>query len=919
MAFHWRDHSAREQLPIDDYLGNIVHLLGENQVIIVEAETGAGKSTRIPQALLLETPHEITVTQPRRPAVRWIAKRVAWEMNEEPGNLVGWKLYGEDPVWSENTRCLFRVDQSLANWIRRYDRLPDGVIIVDEAHERHISTDALLIMLKRLLPTSPNTKLLITSATIDTEKFSKYFWDAPVLKIQGRCYPVETKMQELFLGEHHTEGAIRAAKNVIESFLDGELTIQSKEVEDERVLVEKGTILVFLPGEEDIRNAVSELEGLVEALREQLYSVRSVTFEKEEAWRKGEEQEEEGGLYTIEIFPCHGRLSPAELDRTQGVEIPENTLRVVCTTDIARTSATFPEVVGVIDSLQIKRPFVDARGVAHLDKISVSRAEADQAKGRAGRTQPGFYIPISFYVEFMRLDLWPMPAILREPLTSVVLQFIDAGINPRECEYIDNPGIQKIAAAIERLKKLEALDDDENITEIGKLLVKFPLDPERAKMLITAESYGVLSEAIIAAACMEQENIFWTPKPNFKVLIEEYEFVNRIINLYQEVHDEYLDPIYLPSFVIKKGKFWEIDCSEYDRWNNYPIPFGARAIATMVRSQFTKTGSDFELMVNAFRAFKQVETKLRAQYEGHEKQRKMVEKGLAGWCKRHFLEYKKLRAVQHTVRMIIEEVKSSPLKYDNNVYEPREFDSNALSKAIASGLIDNIGVRPPYLDSFISPLGNFVVSHSSSCPKEKEKLVLVGGVKKISAGGKRYFLMAESASPFRPEWLLEVLPGFCEIEPDENEALEFDASRDMAVLVGTIRFNNTLFFGVPIPARDHPQAGRAFAEAFFRGEIEGSQKLLSFNKANREKREELHNRGFKIDRFSEKDEQDLYAQAFEAKGIRSSMDLRQALTDRKIMAVDLAFPAIPKESDLETRQVGGKFTSFGELAKSLSE
>jgi HrpA-like RNA helicase len=509
--YFWKDGSHREIFPIDARLAEILRLLETNQAVMVEAETGAGKTTRIPQAILNEWPDvKVTVTQPRRPAVRWAARYIAKEMRDVPGGIVGWKLFGDKPMVSQNTRCVFQVDQSLANRIRRTGKLPKGVIIVDEAHERHISTDTLLIMLERLLPESPETKLIVTSATIDTKKFSEYFGNAPILSIAGRCYPVETYRQYLTRYEHHSQGAIGAGEEVITEFLNwGQLHIHDKENLNASVVVESGTVLIFLPGKEDIDNAIKNLTRHVNNLKEKGYSVTAITNGKKDA----------DAEYKIEIYPCHADLSPAEQDRTQSIEVPEKTLRIVCTTDIARGSATFPQVVGVIDSLQVKRRFVDAKGASHLGKISVSKAEADQAKGRAGRTQPGFYIPIGS--EYDGLDRWPMPAILREPLTAVILQLVSGGINPRDCHYVDSPLPEMIAVTIERLKKLGALDKDEAITEIGELLVQFPIDPENAKTLITAERLGVLSEAVISAACLDNDGIFFPPKKDELVEVDK--------------------------------------------------------------------------------------------------------------------------------------------------------------------------------------------------------------------------------------------------------------------------------------------------------------------------------------------------------------------------------------------------------------
>ncbi|MFA5961545.1 MAG: hypothetical protein WC848_02610 [Parcubacteria group bacterium] len=753
--FIWTDHADRESLPIDAHLAEILRLTEENQVIIVEAETGAGKTTRIPQMLLQETSLPIQMTQPRRPVVRWMAKRIAYELKDVPGGVVGWKLFGDDPVVSKRTRCLLKIEQSLANWIRRKNRLPEGIIIVDEAHERHVTTDTLLILLKKLLLGSPKTKVIITSATIDTERFSKYFWNAPILKISGRCYPVEVRPYHMGRGEHHSQGAICAAEKVVDNFLRQCLHIQDTHNEFSSVLVERGTVLAFFPGEEDINSAISSLERHLHwrKERDENLSVEVITLASEAKNKKegGKDAENIDAKYRIEIFPCHGKLTPAEQDRSQGPDVAPNTLRVICTTDIARTSATFPRVVGVIDSLQIKRPFSDYKGVAHLDKIQVSMAEANQAKGRAGRTQPGFYIPISFEGEYGRLAMWPVPAILREPLSSIVLQFSAAGISPRDCDYIDAPDQQKIDATIKRLQKLGALDSYEQITEVGELLVQFPIDPERAKALITGSKLGILPETIIASACIEHEGLFWIPKTDAKIEVERWlamwYICHRNENRYWR--DEPYTLSHLPDGMTERvDGIFEIDPDT--------LSHGARTVAEIVKKSYTVLGSDFEAMVWIFREFKKIEFELREKKISGRK----AEDELYGWCRRNFVNYKKLRAVELTVKQIREEVANSPLPMRNGIFEQREFDGNALSKAIASGLIDFVGVKSDF--RYSSLCGVFSVGHNSACP-EDAPLVLIGGIRKVPTGGRRtsFIHLADLAAPIQPEWLEEIMPQFC--------------------------------------------------------------------------------------------------------------------------------------------------------------
>lgn len=786
----WRDGIHREILPIDAYLSETMRLLEENQVLVIEAETGAGKTTRIPQAILTEWPDtKVVVTQPRRPAVRWAARYIAKEMRDVPGGIIGWKLFGEKPMVSQDTRCVFQIDQSLANRIRRTGKLPKGVIIVDEAHERHISTDTLLILLERLLPESPETKLIVTSATIDTKKFSDYFSGAPILSISGRCYPVETLRRHLIPYEHHSSGAVKAGGEVISQFLNwGQLLIQDKENPGANVVVESGTILIFLPGKEDIDNALRQLTQHVDGLRESGYSVSVITNGKKTADTE----------YKIEIFPCHAELSPVEQDRTQANDVPEKTLRIICTTDIARGSATFPQVVGVIDSLQVKRRFVDEKGASHLGKISVSKAEADQAKGRAGRTQPGFYIPIGS--EYDVLNRWPMPAILREPLTAVILQLIAGGINPRDCHYIDAPKEEMIAVTIERLKKLGALDKTEAITETGELLVQFPIDPENAKTLITADRLGVLSEAVIAAACLDNDGIFFLPRKDGEVTVDKW--VVQYLLLKTENYYHY-SLVNLPEWVQKDdNESYTLDPLEYE----FPLYYGSREVADIVRRSWSDSQSDFAAMVEAFRAFKNFEFDLRARGLDY----RQINDELFNWCKRNFLNFKKMRLVESTINQIKEEINASPLQFKNRIYEERSFDSDSLSKAIASGLIDNIGTLQSG-QNYSSHKGEFAKAHNSVCPNEE--LILIGGVRKVPVRGRRgrtyHILLADLASPLKPEWLEEIMPQFCSYETGLNPC--YDMEKDSVVSTTQVYCNGQFIGGRIVDDSDNSEAAEIFA------------------------------------------------------------------------------------------------------------
>ncbi len=218
---------ARAELGMDYYAQEILESVAKQQVTIVQAETGTGKTLRICQMLAQEYPDsKIVMTQTRRPAVWMNGSRIAMEMGCQPGDKVGWLLRGEEPVVSPDTQIRLVIDQSLFNKIKEDGKLPDGFLIIDEAHERSIQIDLLLALIKQYLPSSPYTKVVITSATIDTQKFKNYFKaEAPIVALNPRNYPVEVIPHQLTFAEHHTQGAIWAAKEVFRQFCEGTLTV----------------------------------------------------------------------------------------------------------------------------------------------------------------------------------------------------------------------------------------------------------------------------------------------------------------------------------------------------------------------------------------------------------------------------------------------------------------------------------------------------------------------------------------------------------------------------------------------------------------------------------------------------------------------------------------------------------------------
>ncbi|MBI5613296.1 ATP-dependent RNA helicase [Candidatus Gottesmanbacteria bacterium] len=757
-VFVWRDGLARDVLPIDGRLGEILNEFDTHQVVVVEAETGAGKTTRIPQALLNADPTtHVYMTQTRRVAVSMNGERIADEMGSDPGDVVGWKLRGEDNMISDKTRLTLMVDQTLVNTIRREKKLPKGVLIIDEAHERSVSTDLLLGLIKKYLPESPDTKVLITSATIDTQKFTEYFEGSTSLSVKGRMYPVELREpHRLARYEHHSEGAIEAVLKVVEEYEAGELTIPPEKEEDPRTCVREGSVAVLLPGKEDIRQMVERIQ----------FSLQ------------------QKNITNVDVVTCHGESTREE---TKKIKVPttKSTLRIVVATEVLRSSVTVPDLVGVVDALQVKRFITDSRGVAHLDKIAVSKAEADQAKGRAGRVRPGFYIPISFGHEYENLDRWPTPAIKREPLSSVVLQVAAIGESVRIFPFIDRPEEDRIGFAVTRLQKIGALDTEEKITPLGEKLLHLPLDPERARIVLRAEEFDVLPEAILVTAVMENEGIQFVPKKEAECVVDE-SLLRRAIQrtagkvygtdgqMRQPTADE-IDISKLPSWATrtKDGKF--LIKPDYSFDPSGAAAYGAQWLAREQWKIFAdESGSDFVAAANAVRAYKQYERSLRDRNRNVKQGEKKidVDRSMGDWCREHFLNAKKMSFVLTTLRQIEDDVSAAGITLTENIYTSRKFSSESLTKALASGLVDFVlkrdrsGRREGYSGAMTREYGICEVSKTSACTSSGE-YILIGGVRKI-ATPKSLFYVAEMAVPIQPEWIMEVMPQMCEATISPN-------------------------------------------------------------------------------------------------------------------------------------------------------
>jgi ATP-dependent helicase HrpA len=444
-------------LPITAHAEEIKRLLGDHQVLVVAGETGSGKTTQLPKMCLqagFGYRGMIGHTQPRRLAARAVAARVAEELGVSVGEAVGYAVRFSDQV-GDNTLIKLMTDGLLLNEITR-DRDLDNyeVIIVDEAHERSLNVDFLLGYLKRLLSRRADLKLIITSATIDVDSFSRHFGDAPIVEVGGRGYPVETRYLEV---EQSAEQTL--AEQILDCVQDIETQPGQGSARD---------ILVFQSGEREI-------------------------FETAHALRKVLDER-------IEILPLYARLSARDQQR---VFRPSGYRRVVLATNVAETSLTVPNIGYVIDPgfARISRYSYRSK-LQRLPVEPVSQASANQRQGRCGRVAPGVCFRLYGEQDFLARPEFTDPEIQRTNLAQVVLQMRSLGLGSvASFPFLDPPDPRAVRDAERLLDELDAFGKS-GLSKIGRTMARLPVDPRLARMLIAADEYGSMAEVLIIVSAL---------------------------------------------------------------------------------------------------------------------------------------------------------------------------------------------------------------------------------------------------------------------------------------------------------------------------------------------------------------------------------------------------------------------------------
>ncbi len=444
------------ELPIVSYRESFLELLREHQVIIVSGETGSGKTTQLPKFCLESFPDKpflIGCTQPRRVAATSVASRVSEELKTH-SELVGYKIRFHDKT-SKATRIKFMTDGVLLAETRQDPLLKRyGVIIIDEAHERSLNIDFLLGYLKKLLPRRPDLKLIITSATIDTEIFSRHFNKAPILNVEGRSYPVDIRYQPLTKKEEKDD--LSYVEHCVQTIME----LHHREPPRDT--------LVFLPTEKDIRECCSLLENK---------------------------------LSSSLILPMFGRLQAAD---QQKIFKTSPLTKIVVATNVAETSITVPGIRYVIDTglARISHYNIRARTTS-LPITRISRASADQRKGRCGRVGPGICIRLYEEEDYLERDQYTLPEIKRSNLAEVILQMIAMNLgSPLDFPFIEPPHQGAIRDGYSLLEELGALESRSKLSKTGQLMARLPIDPPISRILIAARENNCVREIKIIAPAL---------------------------------------------------------------------------------------------------------------------------------------------------------------------------------------------------------------------------------------------------------------------------------------------------------------------------------------------------------------------------------------------------------------------------------
>jgi ATP-dependent helicase HrpA len=457
------------ELPVVERRDDIAKAIADNQVVVLCGETGSGKTTQLPK-ICLELGRGISGTightQPRRIAARSVSARIASELSVPHGKQIGYKVRFGDQT-DQSTLVKLMTDGILLaetqrdRFLNQYD-----TIIIDEAHERSLNIDFLLGYLRNLLPKRPDLKVIVTSATIDPQRFSEHFNNAPIIEVSGRTYPVEIRYRPFEERDDPYATLSDAIADAVE------------EVVMEDAMGDGNDVLIFLSGEREIRDAADALRDRNKARLQQM-----------------------GRTVVDEILPLYARLSP---DEQQRVFAPHRGRRAVLATNVAETSLTVPGIKYVIDPGLARISRYSARSrVQRLPIEPISQASADQRKGRCGRIGPGVCVRLYSEDDYAKREPFTPPEILRTSLAGVILQMKALNLGDIErFPFVEPPKSAMVREGYETLHEIGAIDDKDELTPIGRSLARMPIDPRIGRMILAGADEDCLTEVLVIAAAL---------------------------------------------------------------------------------------------------------------------------------------------------------------------------------------------------------------------------------------------------------------------------------------------------------------------------------------------------------------------------------------------------------------------------------
>ena len=674
-ARYWEIRATREKLPVWQAREEFVAMVREHQTTVLVGETGSGKTTQIAQflaeaGLTFGGTKMVACTQPRRVAAMSVAARVADEMDVPLGEEVGYNIRFEDRT-SPQTLVKFMTDGMLLREAMADPQLSRySVVILDEAHERTLSTDILFGLIKEVLKARADLKLVVMSATLEAEKFQDYFQGAPLMKIPGRLHPVEifyTQEPE----KDYLEGAVRTV-------------LQIHRCEP------PGDILVFLTGEEEIEDACKKIAREVQ----------------------GEPAQYGPAL----VVPLYSSLPPAAQQRIfhaapEGKPGGPPGRKIVISTNIAETSLTIDGIVYVIDPGFSKQKVYNPRvRVESLLVTPISRASAHQRSGRAGRTRPGKCFRL-YTEQSFRKDLQEStyPEILRSNLGSVVMQLKRLGVEDLvHFDFMDPPAPETLIRALEQLNYLGALDDEGELTEVGRVMSEYPLDPQLAKMLVASPNFQCSNEVLSVVAMLSVPQPFVRPR-------------DKVSRSFVGERDERRRALTRPP-------------------PPRPAPRAQAREADEAKAKFTHVDGDHLTLLNVFHAYKGWEAK------GQDKEQ----------CWEHWLNHRSLKSADNVRRQLERVCARLQIKLCSTPFHSPQYYPN-LRKALVAGFFMQVA----HLEKngqYLTVKDNQLVSlHPSSGLGHKPEWVLYQDFVLTS---KNYI---RTVTEVKGEWLVDIAPHYFDL------------------------------------------------------------------------------------------------------------------------------------------------------------